>query len=286
MKRFLTGTMAALLALFLWSNLVTYPVWLALDAMGHGDVSFRRVFSRVLMVGAFLLLIPLWRYWKIRGWTALGFQWKPGTLRTALWSFLLGLALVGALALWSAAWGHRVWHPELHVAKSLGHLFSAVSIGFFEETIFRGIFFLAVLSFTPGRMLPWVAVAGSLVFAAMHFFIDVRPPGGTPDWWTVWEMWRHWAASLADPESVCRRGLGLFLAGLVLCATAWRAGHLWAAVGLHAGWVFAIKSVHGLSDHRGGDTLWFTSDLLGGLWAAVFLAVFLALQLSPLARRR
>jgi membrane protease YdiL (CAAX protease family) len=274
-KRFVVGTVVFLAVLILWSSLATYPVWMGLDSFGSGEWKFRRIFNRVLMVGAFVLLIPLARYWGIRAWSALGFRWTESCVRDMTKAFVSGLALVAALALWSVLWGHRVWHVEFVFSKSIGHFLSGWSVGFFEEIIFRGFFFLGVLAFTPRKFWLWVAVLGSAVFAGVHFFIDIHGTAEAPHWGSGWAMWRQLGESFLSPEKILTRWLSLFLAALVLCHMAWKQGHIWGAVALHAGWVFAIKSVNRLTDHAGVETLWAKNDLLSGLWASIMLGLYL-----------
>jgi len=274
-KRFVWGTCIFLALLILWSSLATYPAWLGLDAFWPGELKFRRIFNRVLMVGAFLLLIPLAKYWGIRTWAALGLRWPKGAAKDMAFSFFAGIFLVVILAVFS----NRTWNADWVFTKSVGHLLSGWSVGFFEEIIFRGFFFLAVLAFTPPRARMWVAVLGSAVFAGVHFFIDIHGSAEAPHWGSAWAMWQQLGACFLSPERIVTRWLSLFLAGLVLCSKAWNQGHLWGAVALHAGWVFAIKSVNMLSDYAGVENIWTTSDLLSGLNASLMLSLYMMLYL-------
>jgi membrane protease YdiL (CAAX protease family) len=187
--------------------------------------------------------------------------------------------MIALLALWYGGWGYREWRWEWTLSRAVGHLASGVAVGVAEEVIFRGFFFLAVCRVLVPRGGWAVGLAGSAVFASVHFFIDVRDRSGVPDWSSGWELWAQWAGLFLSPTQFLTRWLGLFLAGLVLCALVARHGHVWGAVALHAGWVFALKSVHRLSRGSGEPSLWFAPDLLSGLWASLLLAVILGVLL-------
>jgi membrane protease YdiL (CAAX protease family) len=49
---------------------------------------------------------------------------------------------------------------------------------------------------------------------------------------------------------------GLFLLGIVLSYAFFRTGNLYLAIGLHAGWVFGLKSVRVVGDYTRDDLGW------------------------------
>jgi membrane protease YdiL (CAAX protease family) len=276
MRRFWTGTLALLAGVILLSSLASYPAWLLADALAPERWHFQRVFNRVLMISTFALMPLLAAAWKVR-WQDIGLR-PPATgtaIRSALLWFLAGVGMIALLALWSALWGFREPHFALTLSRAVGHLASGLAIGVAEEAIFRGFFFLAAWRILAPRAPVQIALAGSAVFASVHFFIEVRGLPAEPGWSTGATLWIEWGRLLLSPEPLLTRWLALFLAGLVLCTVAARQGHLWGAVALHAGWVFAIKTVHRLSRSSGGDSLWFSPDLLSGLWASCLLALVL-----------
>jgi membrane protease YdiL (CAAX protease family) len=282
MRRFWTGTLALLVGIILLSSLAAYPAWLLAEALAPDRWHFQRVFNRVLMLSTFALLPVLAAAWKVR-WRDIGLHAPVGpAVRTALLWFFAGAGMIGVLALWGALWGFREPRFALTLSRAVGHLASGLAIGVAEEAIFRGFFFLAAWRLLAPRAPVQIALAGSAVFASVHFFIEVRGLPAEPGWGTGATLWIEWGRLLLSPEPLLTRWLALFLAGLLLCAVAARQGHIWGAVALHAGWVFAIKTVHRLSRSSGGDSLWFSSDLLSGLWASCLLAlVLLALLRRP-----
>lgn len=71
--------------------------------------------------------------------------------------------------------------------------------------------------------------------------------------------------------------LGLFLIGGVLSLAVARTGTLYLAIGLHAGWILAIKSVRVIGDYSKEDLGWlFGADdpkIVSGVatWAGIVL---------------
>ena len=57
----------------------------------------------------------------------------------------------------------------------------------------------------------------------------------------------------------------LFAVGLVLGYARWRTRALWLPTGLHAGWVFGLKSFSAASRHAAANNLWFGEDLRHGV---------------------
>lgn len=271
MRRFFWGTAILLVVLVLVSGWGTYPVWWVVEQWIPGRYHMQRVFNRVLMLTALAMMPLLAWYWKV-GWRELGIR---APLRVAgrdgcRW-MVAGVLMIAVLAGWSALWGHRDGRMELTWARAVGHLFSGVSVAVAEEIIFRGLFFYAAWRVLAPRGAIFLALAGSAVFASLHFFVDVRGQVGVPAWDSGWIIWREWAELMLAPEAFARRWLALFAAGLVLCALVYRQGHVWGAVGLHAGWVFALKTAHRLSQSRGEESVWFAPDLFSGWWAIIML---------------
>ena len=50
--------------------------------------------------------------------------------------------------------------------------------------------------------------------------------------------------------------LGLFLIGAVLCYAFERTGTLYVSIGLHAGWIFSLKTLRVFGDFRRDDLGW------------------------------
>jgi membrane protease YdiL (CAAX protease family) len=268
----LAGIALWLAGVVLFSALASPGIFHLLEALGRA-YPFERVFNRSLMVGALLLLGRLWLFWGRPDPRDAGLAWpgaKPALRVAGLW-FLAGAAMLLAVFFWYLGWEARVWKAGASPGRLLGFALSAGAVGLLEEPLFRGFFFLALVRGRERQAWAWAA-ATSVFFAATHFF---KAPewNGAVGWGSGFALWAQMAAStLAEPGAVLRWS-GLFWTGLCLCALAWRHGHVWGAVGLHAGWVFLLKAFHALSDHGERESpLWFAPDLVSGLWTQMLLA--------------
>jgi hypothetical protein len=70
---------------------------------------------------------------------------------------------------------------------------------------------------------------------------------------------RHLAGSFhlfLDPVAIAPGLFGLFLIGAILCYAYEKTGNLWLSIGLHAGWVFALKTIRIFGDYSRLDLGW------------------------------
>ena len=202
-----------------WSFWLTQEYW-----------PFRRVFDRVLLIVA---LAGLWPMLKGAGINSLS---ELGYTRTATWwrQTLIGFASgIGSLGLCAVLLRQFTgWTSNI-----VGNLASAVAVGIIEETFFRGGVFGALR-----RSLPlWSAVmVSAVIYAVLHFCKPTEP--ASVNWLTGFT---HLGLVVQNfSTQVNWTGLvTLILAGTVLALTfTWTKG-LYFSIGLHAGWVFAIKTV-------------------------------------------
>lgn len=119
---------------------------------------------------------------------------------------LLGVGMHRAILAWGGWWSP----PLLSWETGLLALGVALPLAFGEEILFRGFLF-GVLREELGR--PRAYLVANALFAAVHL---LRP---------------------GEPLFKLAYGLGLFLAGAVLCRLAERSGSLWAGIGVHAAWI-------------------------------------------------
>ena len=154
-------------------------------------------------------------------------------------------------------------------------------VGLMEETLFRGALFGVLrrgLGVLPG------AVVCSLIFSLVHF---ARPKmaagvvhGGALSGFRVLPLVLH--ALIENGARLFPFALTLFAMGLALCLFYQSRGRLYFCIGLHAGWVWAIRA-GGLvlqRDPARWPGLLGRSDLVAESWLALFItAVFLAAAL-------
>ncbi|MBI2438545.1 MAG: CPBP family intramembrane metalloprotease [Lentisphaerae bacterium] len=208
-----------------------------------------KVMRRCLLVFSLVFLLLFLRRAGWRGWKDCGFTttdpdwswraWHVG-LRHGLILGILSMSAVGTLTILAG-----IHHP--HVTLSAAELLKKVvllliaglAVGFFEETVMRGIFFRVFARVW--RAWP-AAVLSSVVFAAAHFgepsstafsgnsFLSITHSVFVSTFTSLWQIPR-----------LTVQFINLTLLGIVLCAFVIRTKTIWFSVGAHAAWVWMIK---------------------------------------------
>jgi hypothetical protein len=224
-------------------NLVRARSWPGEIFESLAPIKFEKVTQRCAMVTALLLLVPLIRRSGLAGNIRRALTLDADGRRDLARACFVGCASMSALYIAGLAFG--VYEPEDYVT-SVGpslrvfasYLVGSIFIGFFEETLFRGFVFGAARA----RIAFWpAAFAASLFFAAIHF---VSPEYSGKIRIAKWDQGIrllpylfegfHWAKHW---PFFCT----LFLMGLTLCVLYERRGHLAWCIGLHGGWVLAMR---------------------------------------------
>jgi membrane protease YdiL (CAAX protease family) len=158
--------------------------------------------------------------------------------------------------------GARVVDPKFHLgpvtAPLIGIALQAALVGLIEEVLFRGFVLQSFLR----DMRTWLAVVvTSVAFAALHF-LDVKvilPVGFDP--LAGFRGLAILKGLVGGPAATMLPELaGLALVGVVLsCAYVWT-GSLYLCIGLHAGWVFSLKSARLLFQRNPAVVPWFFGD--------------------------
>ncbi len=244
------------------------------------NAPFSRYVSRSLMIVALLGLWPLMRFLEVRSWRDLGWVRGRADGRDFGWGFGLGLATLALAFVLVVTGGGRVLDGGRTWFDLGRHLVNAVLAAVFvsvlEETLFRGAIFGSLR-----RSLPWFwALAGSsLVYALVHFL--GRPP--TPPevrWYSGFLCLGAMAEGFVQPAALMPGLLNLWMTGMILGLAFQRTGALWWSVGLHAGWVFWVKTYGFVTADVAGANVWwwgtrrFTDGwlalgILGAVWAGV-----------------
>ena len=279
---FLFAFLAWIAGVVVVTSLLTPPLFALLEGWKPGFVSFPRLLRRIAIPAALILLWWILRRLEIHHWRQIGATregWRRGdALRAAAAGFaatllLFGLELVagGRVMQWEGAW----WRPALIVA-------AAIVIALREELVFRG-----ALLFPFGRLRGAGAFLQILlipaVYAAAHFARS-QPKGIVATWAAGFELWGALVrGAWGHPEAFT----GLFALGLFLHLLARRQGHVWGAVGFHAGAVTAIQLGGDLTEGLNPrHTLFFADGLLPGWGAALVLGAGCLLLLRPPTRHR
>jgi membrane protease YdiL (CAAX protease family) len=243
-------------------------------------IPFHRTFDRAFMISGIVLFIvyrrslfsaQLKELCQVSGVTAS--RDVAAGLGLALGSFLL---VVAALTL------AEVYTPFLRLTRSvaMGRVASAAAAAIFaavlEEVFFRGILFMGLRAHSFKFR---AYILANSFYSLIHF---VRPGKAYfLDGLDLSAGFYHLAYTFTpflDPLSLLPGVIGLLLVGAVLSFTVERTGSLYLAIGLHAGWVFSLKTLRVFGDYKRDQLGWLfgSSDpkIVSGVavWTAILLA--------------
>ena len=255
--------------------------WFATDGLGlfSERIPFSRIFNRAFMISGVALFI-LFRGYFIDGQIKQLFAARFALARRDLvtgW----GLAIGSMILLTVAMTASDIFTPyfRLSLSRALSRIASAtmagLSVGVIEELFFRGILFMGL--YRQGNLVR-AYLAANLFYSVLHFvkpgkayFLDdIEPLAG----------FSHLLASFRpflDPLLLLPGIFGLFIIGLVLSYALIRTGKLYLGIGLHAGWVFSLKTMRVFGDFTRDDLGWVFGEtdpkIVSGVatWAGILL---------------
>ena len=204
------------------------------------DYPYEKLLSRSVLLFAALGLVPLWRFVDL-SIADVGLTPAPRFADLGRW-FSVGIVLILPLAWLFWFIEFRVIDPRLS-GPSLETLivfawllFSAFLVGIFEEVLFRGVIYGALR-----RLYGFFGSAAivSFCYASVHF-LELKEVLTEPTWWSGIVITAEAFAGVLQPES-WDSWLSLFLLGWVFCLLRERIS-LWAAVSLHASFVFSLRA--------------------------------------------
>jgi uncharacterized protein len=290
---FLLGTvvLGAILAplLYLGGKHVVAEGWLAgtwLESLNDSmrRAHFSRYFNRAVLLGALLMV------WPTLHWLNAGKERRRagrptseamrGQLLLAVnpvwWQQLLAGFLLAGVTLLLLGWLYvgLGWYETRDAGKPLFRvLFTAlgtgVAVGLLEEFVFRGAFHAVLAKLLKPKALFWVIAT---FFAVIHFFnapktLEIEAVGYGSGFRMVGEIFRHFVSQFANPYFLFAEFAVLLSIGLVLGYTRMKTGSLWLGIGLHAGWVFGVKTLSPLTQRAfapGGMMPWLGDNLRVG----------------------
>lgn len=273
--------------------------WLAggpFDSL-HGSMdraTFSRYFNRALLLGALLLLGPVLRWMRAgeeggtgdggadersgRGGRGAVFRARLGLERNRLWwrDLVVGFLLAGgSLLLLGWFYVDRGWYGPRGTDESLpglllGALGTGMAVAFLEEFLFRGALH-AVMARILKPVVLWLAIAA--FFALVHFLhpphgLVIEKVGPLAGFWMLGQIF----GQLGDPYFLAAEFAVLFAIGLALGHVRMKTASLWLAIGLHAGWVFGVKTLSPLTERQFGRAEmmpWLGDTLRVGLVSCV-----------------
>lgn len=268
-----------LAAVFLGGALLAPWVYWLSHAVAHAgvlrgleDVPFHRFVSRCFIVVALGGLLPLLRALGLRSFSEAGLPRPDGHWRTLRSGFALGfvsLAISAVVAVLAGARGlnnTQGWDIVLHLGTAA---LSAVVVAVMEELVFRGAIF-GGLRKTQSLLVAVLASSG--LYALVHFFAKVDSPA-VVEWTSGLALLPRMMRGFAAADQLVPGFLNLTLAGCALALARQRTGNLYFSIGLHAGWVFWLKSYNFFTTPTAGAAevhwLFGTNKLIDG-WLSLF----------------
>jgi len=274
----------ALLAPGLW--------WLtqagAQDFPNIAGAPFHRFVDRSLLI---LALGGLWPLLGALGATSrreIGIIPPYGQSKKLFGGLLLGFLSLAIVAGTAIGFGDRLLAQNLTAHKIvgtiLGAMITAALVATLEEILFRGGIFGGLR-----RMLYWpiALVVSSLVYALVHFLQRTELVGAVT-WHSGFDLLPQMLRGFADLHALVPGFFSLTLAGILLGLAYQRTGNLYFSIGLHAGWIFWLKTYGTFTTDAPGARTWFWggSKMIDGWLAFFVLAVTLAILKFLLRQKR
>jgi membrane protease YdiL (CAAX protease family) len=233
------------------SALLTPLVYLLIELISGENIwPFSRVFHRVAMVVAICLVILLRKRFNIvkikayfAGLTSGGgmFLFFFGLLLSSVISFvtlyiLLEIdqdSLMGSAAL---KWNSREF--SAYILRFWQIFPAAILISVIEEGFFRVLLFWRMSQVFP---VLWAATFSSALYSFVHFISPDRAFVSSDYGWLAGFYYLDAVAERLLLPGMFSAFFGLFLVGLILCYTMYKSRSFFLCLGLHSGWIIAIK---------------------------------------------
>jgi membrane protease YdiL (CAAX protease family) len=238
---------------------------------------FHRFVNRSLLAMALIGLWPFLRGLGVRTLRDIGVVKPAGEWHRIARGGAVGFCSLSCVAGIVLAAGARTMNGEISALrlgeKIAGAAATAIIVALMEEVLFRGGIFGALR-----KTCRWpVALAvSSVVYAGVHFFGNADPSADV-SWTSGFAALPLMLRGFVDVQQVVPGFFNLTMAGALLALAYQRTGNLYFSVGLHAGWIFWLKSYGFLTRGMPGADVWFwgTSKMIDGWLALPVLAAVL-----------
>ena len=249
---------------------------------------FNRFVDRSLLILALAGLWPLLRALGVTSWREAGLVRPYGQWNKLFGGFLLGflsLAMVAGIAIFC---GNRVFIRTETAHEVVAIIFkatgTAVVVSVLEEILFRGGVFGGLRKYF---YWPLALVASSMIYALVHF-LRRADFSGAVTWHSGLTLLPRMLGGFVDFQTLVPDFFNLTLIGVLLGLAYQRTGNLYFPIGLHAGWIFWLKTYGAFTAAPPLAATWFcgTGKMIDG-WLAliVLVAVLVLFKFLPLGRK-
>jgi len=246
---------------------------------GLASKPFARYLNRSLLILAIAGLWPFLRATDLASGRGLGLGRRSDWLGQIVWGFLLGLVSLACVVFLVLILGGRAPAAELGLGAMLGHILQAAVVAAvvapLEEIVFRGALFGALR-----KTFHWIValVLSSALYALVHF-LERAEPVRSVNWSSGLVVLGSMLHGFRDLELLIPGFLNLTLAGVILALAYQRSGSLHLSIGLHAGWIFWLKTYGAVTQDANQAHIWLfgTGKLINGWLAFAVLGLTLIL---------
>ena len=236
---------------------------------------FHRFVDRSFLILALAGLWPLLRAFGATSLREVGLALPYGQFKKFSGGLLLGFFSLAIVAGMAVGFGDRVFVQNLTPHKIVGTIFGAIAtaaiVATLEEILFRGGIFGGLR-----RMIYWpiALIISSMIYALVHFLQRAEITGAI-----IWNsgliLLPRMLRGFADFRALVPGFFNLTLAGVLLGLAYQRTGNLYFSIGLHAGWIFWLKTYGAFTADAPRAAIWFwgSGKMIDG-WFAFFVLVF------------
>ena len=274
---------AAILAphLYTWGKSLAHSdgnEWLGSVKGSLERAKLERFFNRGLMGAAIILLYPFIKSLKddtqkeVKAPLSVRLNPRKQGWKDMIMGFIFSAGYMGIFFMLAYKLGWIELDVDASPARALKKAVSpAIGASLIEEWLFRGVLFTLLLRSLSVR---GTIIGLSLFFAVVHFLkpyhgsAEIVDPGA---WNAGFILMGQIGERFIHPDDFIGVFLTLFLVGVVLAVARQKTGYLWMPIGLHAGWVFALKIYTRLTDNTGeANAVLYGSDIREGLVPMIF----------------
>ncbi len=272
--------------------LAPWLYWLA-QAFAHSFPKiaaepFNRFVDRSLLILALVGLWPLLRKLGVTSWREAGLVGPHGQWNKLLGGLMLGFLSLAFIAGLAIVCGSRAFVQTATAHEVVSTIFNAIGtatvVAVMEEILFRGGVFGGLRKFF---YWPLALIISSMIYALVHFLRRVDFSGAVT-WHSGLFLLPRMLGGFVDIHALVPDFFNLTLAGVLLGLAYHRTGNLYFSIGLHAGWVFCLKTYGTFTVAAPRATTWFwgTGKMIDGWLALIVLVAFVALfKFLPLGRK-
>jgi uncharacterized protein len=240
---------------------------------------FHRFVDRSLLLLALAGLWPLLRALGATSARELGLVLPYGQFKKLFGGLALGFISLAVVAGIAIGFGGRGIGQNFTAHKIVGTISGAVAtaalVATVEEILFRGGIFGGLR-----RVFYWRIALGvsSVIYALVHFLQRTELTGAVV-WNSGLVLLPQMLGGFADFHALVPGFFSLTLAGILLGLAYQRTGNLYFSIGLHAGWIFWLKTYGAFTANTPNTAIWFwgTGKLIDGWLAFVILAGVLSI---------